>query len=252
MRLLILGDIHSNLEALEACLRAGGDWELLVNLGDTVGYGADPNAVIERVRPFGGILVRGNHDHAVLDAKLQESFNPIALQAVQWTRTALKPENLEWLAGVGGGPVQDQRLPGTQFVHGSPADEDEYILSVPSAQRVLLGSTMELTFFAHTHFQGAVEYSDGQLQAIHPSYDFTDEAPQRCDLPLEAGTRYLVNPGSVGQPRDGDWRAAFILYDVGARQISFRRAPYELKEAQRKILAAGLPPRLASRLQEGR
>ena len=252
MRILFLADIHSNLEALEACLRAGKKWDLLVNLGDAVGYGADPNAVIERVRPLGGIRVRGNHDHAVLDKKLQEGFNPIAAQAVQWTRNVLTPENLDWLAGLSAGPVADARLPQTQFVHGSPADEDEYVMSVSSALRVLRGSTMELIFFGHTHFQSAMEYRDGQVQNIPPSYNVEPGVPERCDLPLEAGARYLVNPGSVGQPRDGDWRAAFALYDSGSRLVSFWRVPYEVEQAKQKILAAGLPQRLASRLSEGR
>ena len=252
MRLLILADVHGNLEALEVCLKAAGEWDLLVNLGDTVGYGADPDAVIERLRPFDGIRLRGNHDHAVLDPKLQESFNPIALAAVQWTRNTLAPGSLEWLTKLSIGPVEDARLPGTQFVHGSPADEDEYILSMPAAQRVLLGSSMQIIFFGHTHFQGAVELRDGELHSIRPSYDFQADTPQRCDLALEADSRYLINPGSVGQPRDGDWRLAFALYDTDKRLVSFWRAPYDLQQAQKKILAAGLPQRLAWRLGEGR
>ena len=252
VRLLIISDIHSNLEALEACLRTAGEWDLAVNLGDAVGYGADPNAVIERVRPLGGIRVRGNHDHAVLDNKLQEGFNVIAAQAVQWARDVLTPENFDWLTELSAGPVVDARLPQTQFVHGSPANEDEYILSVSSARRILLASTIQLTFFGHTHFQGAMEYRDSEVRSIPPSYNVEPGVAERCDFPLEADARYLVNPGSVGQPRDGDWRAAFALYDSASCLVSFWRVPYEVKQAQQKILAAGLPQRLASRLSEGR
>jgi predicted phosphodiesterase len=252
VRLLILSDIHSNLEALEACLDAVDGWDQFVNLGDTVGYGADPNAVIGRVRPLGGLSVRGNHDRAVLDAKAIESFNPIAAQAMQWTRNSLAPENLEWLGEVQTGPCYEPSLAGTQFVHGSPVDEDEYILSEFSARTAFANSSAQLIFFGHTHIQVAVEYKDGEIQVIHPSYAFKRGSVERCDLPLENGARYLVNPGSVGQPRDGDWRAGFAIYESSSRQVSFWRTPYDVDLTQQKIIGAGLPFRLASRLREGR
>jgi len=254
VRLLILSDIHSNLEALDACLNAAGDWDRFVNLGDTVGYAADPNAVIGRVRPYGGLTVRGNHDHAVLDAKQIESFNPIAAQAVQWTRQQLTPENLAWLSAVPVGPVYEPALAGAQFVHGSPRDEDEYIFSEFSAREAFGASAAQLTFFGHTHIQGAMEYKEKQIQVIPPGYAYRRGRAERCDFPLELEneTRYLVNPGSVGQPRDGDWRAAFAVYDSDKHQISFWRTPYDIELTQQKIIAAGLPYRLASRLREGR
>ena len=252
VRLLILSDIHSNLEALEACLHTVDGWDQFVNLGDTVGYGADPNAVIERVRPYGGLSVRGNHDRAVLDPKEIETFNPIAAAAVQWTRNSLTPENMAWLSEVPVGPVYEPALAGTQFVHGSPGNEDEYILSEFSARTAFADSRAQLIFFGHTHIQGAVEYKENNIQVIHPSYAFKPGSAERCDFPLEDETRYLLNPGSVGQPRDGDWRAAFALYDSDKHQVSFWRAPYDVDLAQQKIVTAGLPYRLASRLREGR
>ena len=252
VRLLILSDIHSNLEALEACLHTVGGWDQFVNLGDTVGYGADPNAVIERVRPYGGLSVRGNHDRAVLDPKEIETFNPIAAAAVQWTRNSLTPENLAWLSEVPVGPVYEPALADTQFVHGSPGNEDEYILSEFSARTAFADSRAQLIFFGHTHIQGAVEYKEKNIQVIHPSYAFKPGSAERCDFPLEDETRYLLNPGSVGQPRDGDWRAAFATYDSAKHQVSFWRAPYDVDLAQQKIISAGLPYRLASRLREGR
>jgi diadenosine tetraphosphatase ApaH/serine/threonine PP2A family protein phosphatase len=252
VRLLIFSDIHSNLEALEACLKAVEGWDRFVNLGDSVGYGADPNAVIGRVRPYGGLNVRGNHDRAVLDSKEVETFNPIAALAVQWTRNSLTPENLTWLREVPAGPVYEPALADTQFVHGSPGDEDEYILSEFSARAAFANSPAQLIFFGHTHIQGAVAYKEQHIRVIHPSYAFKRNRAERCDLPLEDDTRYLVNPGSVGQPRDGDWRAAFAIYDSDKRQVSFWRAPYDVDLTQQKIIGAGLPYRLASRLREGR
>jgi predicted phosphodiesterase len=252
VRLLIFSDIHSNLEALDACLNTVEGWDRFVNLGDTVGYAADPNAVIERVRPHGGLAVRGNHDHAVLDAKQLESFNPIAAQAVEWTRNRLTPENLAWLREVPGGPIYEPALAGAQFVHGSPADEDEYIQGEFSARAAFAGSPSQLIFFGHTHIQGAFECQEKKIQVIHPSYGFKRGRAERCDLPLEDEARYLVNPGSVGQPRDGDWRAAFALYDSDKHQVSFWRTPYNVELTQQKIIGAGLPYRLASRLREGR
>jgi predicted phosphodiesterase len=252
VRLLILSDIHSNLEALDACLSTAEGWDQLVNLGDTVGYGSDPNAVIGRVRPYGGLAVRGNHDRAVLDPKEVETFNPIAAEAVRWTRNSLTPENLAWLSGMPVGPIYEPALPGTQFIHGSPADEDGYILSEFSARTAFADSQAQLIFFGHTHIQCAVEYRDTKIQVIHPSYAFKRGRPERCDVLLEDETRYLINPGSVGQPRDGDWRAAFSIYDSDKHQVSFWRVPYDVDLTQQKIIGAGLPYRLASRLREGR
>ncbi len=252
MRLLILSDIHSNLEALDAYLGAAEACDRFVNLGDTVGYGADPNAVIARVRPYGGLTVRGNHDHAVLDAKEVETFNPIAAEAVQWTRNKLTPENLGWLREVPPGPVYEPGLAGVQFVHGSPAGEDDYILSEFSARAAFAATSAQVIFFGHTHVQSAVKHWKERIQVIHPSYALQRGRAERCDFPLEDEARYLINPGSVGQPRDGDWRGAFAIYDSNKHQVSFWRVPYDVELTQQKIIGAGLPYRLASRLREGR
>ena len=253
MRLLILSDIHSNLEALDACLGAAEAYDSFVNLGDTVGYGADPNAVIERVRPYGGLTVRGNHDHAVLDAKEAETFNPIAAEAVQWTRAKLAPENLAWLREVPPGPVYEPELAGVQFVHGSPAGEDDYIQSEFSARAAFAASSAQVIFFGHTHVQSAVKHWKERIQVIPPWYALKRGKAERCDFPLEEDeTRYLINPGSVGQPRDGDWRAAYAIYDSDKHHVSFWRAPYDVELTKQKIIGAGLPYRLASRLREGR
>jgi predicted phosphodiesterase len=129
VRILILSDIHSNLEALEACLAAAPAYDSVVNLGDVVGYGANPNEVVERCRKLGGFFVRGNHDKAVCGLIDLDDFNPIASEAVHWTRKVLTPGNLEWLHSLPQGPMQLEEMPDIQFVHGSPLDEDEYLVT---------------------------------------------------------------------------------------------------------------------------
>ena len=251
MRVLLLSDIHGNLEALEACLAAAPAYDVAVNLGDTVGYGASPNEVIERSRSLGKVFVRGNHDKAVCGLVDVKDFNPVAALASSWTHDQLSSENLEWLRSLPQGPIQIDGLPEAQFVHGSPVDEDEYVVNVGDAVAPLLVAPTMITFFGHTHLQGSFVLNDDHVDAFHPTYKTVGQI-ESSEFPLKKGLRYLVNPGSVGQPRDGDWRAGFALFDSDARIIAFYRVPYNLKGAQDRILAADLPPRLATRLAAGR
>jgi predicted phosphodiesterase len=251
VRVLLLSDIHSNLEALEACLAAAPAYDTAVNLGDIVGYGASPNEVIERSRRLGKVFVRGNHDKAVCGLIDIKDFNPVAALASSWTRAQLTWENLEWLRTLPQGPAQVEGLPDAQFVHGSPVDEDEYVVNVGDAVAPLLISPAVVTFFGHTHLQGSFVQSDDHVDAFHPAYRTVGQV-ESSEFPLKNGLRYLVNPGSVGQPRDGDWRAGFAVFDADARIITFYRVPYNLKSAQDRILAADLPQRLATRLAAGR
>ena len=251
MRLLLLSDIHSNLEALEACLATAPEHEAIVNLGDIVGYGASPNEVTARVRELGGRFVRGNHDKVVAGLEKVEGFNPIAGLAALWNREHLTEENLAWLRGLPKGPVLVPEMPGMQFVHGSVGDEDQYVVNIQDAMQALASSTLSVTFFGHTHVQGAFLLRGGFGETIQPEYP-TLAKYETSQFKLETGTTYMVNPGSVGQPRDGDWRAAFALVDTGTREVTFCRAPYDLRSAQDRILAASLPPRLATRLAAGR
>jgi diadenosine tetraphosphatase ApaH/serine/threonine PP2A family protein phosphatase len=168
-----------------------------------------------------------------------------------WTREQLSKENLDWLHKLPAGPVQIPQTPGTQFVHGSPLDEDEYIVSVEESVKPLKEAEAALTFFGHTHLQGGFYLDQNGDEAISPHYSKPAES-ESWDLALQDDVKYLINPGSVGQPRDGDWRAAFALFDSTKRTVSFRRVPYDLKSAQERILAAKLPPRLATRLAAGR
>jgi diadenosine tetraphosphatase ApaH/serine/threonine PP2A family protein phosphatase len=251
VRILLLSDIHSNLEALDACLAAAPAYDLVVNLGDTVGYGANPNEVIARARSLGRVFVRGNHDKAVSGLMDLEDFNPIAGIATLWTRDHLTHENLEWLRTLPRGPIRLAELPGLQFVHGSALDEDEYLVNVRDALEPLLTDSIPITFFGHTHLQGGFVLQGQVSENYQPSYRTVGQ-PESSDWPLRPDRHYLVNPGSVGQPRDGDWRAAFATFDTDARVVSFFRVPYNVRVAQEKINAAHLPQRLATRLAAGR
>lgn len=251
MLILVLSDIHGNLEALQACLAAAPAHDRVFNLGDVVGYGANPNEVVECSRQLGGLWVRGNHDKACSGITNAEDFNPIAALAAYWTRQNLTPENLEWVRTLPQGPIRPEKIADVQCVHGSPIDEDEYIIIVRDAYEPLFKSEVALTFFGHTHIQGGFSVHGEEFATIRPEYSETDAAEQ-YKLQLETERRYLINPGSVGQPRDGDWRAAFAIFDTSEYSITFHRVPYDIKLAQKKIFDAKLPDRLATRLSDGR
>ena len=250
MRILILSDIHANLEALEACLSAALPHDLVYNLGDIVGYGANPNEVTERSRELGTVFVRGNHDKACSGVTSLDDFNPIAGLAVLWTRQKLKPENLSFLHDLPSGPISPAE--GLQCVHGSPRDEDEYVLMRRDAYSILGRAGAPVTFFGHTHVQGGFWIDDetdeeGGLELKYPSRT----GLQQLTVQLRETGKYMINPGSIGQPRDGDPRAAFLVYDTEKKEVTFLRVPYDIAAAQEKIFAAGLPERLAIRLEEG-
>jgi len=251
LRLLILSDIHANLEALEACLDAAPEYDQLYNLGDIVGYGANPNEVAQRSRALGTVFVRGNHDKACSGITDLSDFNPIAGLAALWTRQKLIADHLEFLQKLPQGPISP--IDNLQLVHGSPRDEDEYILMPQDAYFLLAQAAVPLTFFGHTHVQRCFLLEDGadSSKSVVPAYK-SGNTRQTFQFELKPNTKYFINPGSVGQPRDGDPRAAFLLYDTEASQITFYRVPYNIEAAQQKIFAAGLPERLGIRLEEGR
>lgn len=248
MRYFILSDIHANLEALEKTLAiAQGHYDSAVCLGDLVGYGPDPNAVIDRVRELTSVIIRGNHDKACAGITDAEDFNPLARTATEWTRGELTPEHMEFLRGLPEGPVL---LDGFQIVHGSPLDEDEYIFGPATALPALRTLTSQTVFFGHTHWQGGFMLSPkGRFQSLRlPLKQDGDSVV----LPLEDGGRYLINPGSVGQPRDGDWRAAFAIFDEETHQVDYYRTSYDLSATQAKMRTARLPEPLIQRLALGR
>ena len=251
MRILLLSDIHSNLEALQACLAVAPSTDLIVNLGDIVGYSASPNEVTTRVRELGGTFVRGNHDKVVTGIDTVESFNPIAGLAALWNRDQLNSDHLDWLRALPQGPVVLPELPGVQFVHGAPDDEDRYVVRIEDALETLATSQGSVVFFGHTHIQGLFSLRSGIAENVHPEYPSIAKQ-ETWDFQLETGATYMINPGSIGQPRDGDWRAGFAVFDTEKQAVTFYRVPYDLRSAQERIFAASLPPRLATRLAAGR
>jgi diadenosine tetraphosphatase ApaH/serine/threonine PP2A family protein phosphatase len=245
MRYLILSDIHANLEAFDATMAAAGPWDRALVLGDLVGYGADPNAIIERVRALpDATTIRGNHDKVGAGLEDVEGFNHLARHAINWTRTTLTPENRDWLAALPQGPVAVDET--VEICHGTPFDEDVYVFDDLDALRAIRAASRPLCLFGHTHVPAVFTLSGTALDSINP------QRAANWDVPVAADTHYLVNCGAVGQPRDGDSRAAYGVYDTGTRTVTMRRQTYDIKGAQAKILAAGLPDVLAQRLALGR
>ena len=247
MRYLVLTDIHANLEALDACLldaRSRGYDKTLV-LGDLVGYGADPNAVVERIRSLKPTaIVRGNHDKVASGLEQAEGFNAVARSAANWTLEALLPESRKWLASLPEGPMVIDEL--VEICHGSPFNEDAYIFDELDAVRALKTSSRPLCLFGHTHYPVTFELSADAFDTLVPT------AASAAELCLKEGAKYLVNPGSVGQPRDGDPRAAYAIVDTRRRCVELLRLTYPVEEAQEKVIRAGLPEVLAQRLAVGR
>jgi predicted phosphodiesterase len=256
MRALILSDIHANLEALTAVLdAAAGQWDVLWNLGDIVGYGGSPNQVLDVIRPLAAMTVRGNHDRVCSGLTSSLNFNPTARAAALWTLEALTPDNLVWLRELPQGPLSPPHSADGEVLvtlaHGSPLNEDQYIMNMRDAWAPLQQMATAITFVGHTHVQGGFSQKEHEWHELRPRYRSRNEADS-WTLAIPPGTRNLINPGSVGQPRDADWRAAFAVYDSERCEVIYHRVPYDVTGAQGRILMARLPERLAARLREGR
>ena len=253
MRALVISDIHSNLEAFEAVLAAAPPHDVVWNLGDIVGYGANPNEVVDLARKLGGVVVRGNHDRAcsgIMHFTDYRELSQLATYTAQWTKQVLTEENREWLSRLPQGPVK--ALPGKVLcVHGSPRDEDEYTFFREDASAAFRTCRERIIFCGHTHWQVGWSWKDGEVTPHKPEFESKIE-PCDTELQLRNESRNVLNPGSVGQPRDGDCRAAFAIYDDAERTLSWHRVPYDVRTAQRKILQAELPEMLATRLGDGR
>jgi diadenosine tetraphosphatase ApaH/serine/threonine PP2A family protein phosphatase len=247
MRYLVISDIHANMEAFDAVLLAARDipYDRLLVLGDLVGYGADPNLVVERVRELQPhALIRGNHDKVGSGIESAEGFNAIARSAIRWTYDALTPDNREWLAALPAGPIVVDDL--IEICHGTPFDEDAYVFDDLDALRALHASERPLCLFGHTHVQIGYELNGDQFTLT------TLELDRPLEIPMLEGSKHLLNPGSVGQPRDGDPRAGFAVVDTDRRKASIYRIEYPVAQAQARIIAEGLPDVLAQRLALGR
>lgn len=247
MRYLILSDIHANLEAFDAVLAAARTmaYDRVLVLGDLVGYGADPNSVIDTVRDLDPhALIRGNHDKVGSGLESPEGFNAIAKSAIRWTYDALTPDNRDWLAALPAGPVVVDDL--IEICHGTPFDEDAYVFDDLDALRSLHTSERQLCLFGHTHVQVGYALSGDQFTLT------TMDDARPLNIVLEEGSKHLINPGSVGQPRDGDPRAGFAIVDTDERRVLIYRTPYDIEQARARILEEGLPEILAQRLALGR
>lgn len=246
MRHLILSDIHSNLEALDAVLLdAQGQYDEILCCGDVVGYNASPAAVTDWARQNANVVVRGNHDRVCARIDEINDFNNHARAAASWTHHALTPEQRAWLRALPAGPLAFDDF---EIAHGSPLDEDEYLVSGDGLRPVWDALQRPLCFIGHTHIQGGWRWSRAGLAPLpRPS-----PKGREIVIELDPDSLYLVNPGSVGQPRDRDPRAAYAIWDAPGRLIISRRVPYNIAGAQRRILASDLPPYLAERLALGR
>jgi len=243
MRVAVISDIHGNLHALEAVLQAVDHEppDELWCLGDLVGYGARPNECCAVVRERADLCLVGNHDLVALGGNNVDlgEFNPEAAAAARWTRSALSEESRAFLESLE--PAAERE--GVELFHASPRDPVwEYVLTVEAALAGLQVSSAPVVLVGHSHVPLAISLRDGELAGDH--------APAGTDRELAEG-RWLLNPGSVGQPRDGDPRAAWLLLDLDERRASFRREEYPVEETQSEIREEGLPDALATRLASG-
>jgi len=245
MRYLIFTDIHGNLEAFLVFLKFGQKQNIdrYLFLGDLVGYGASPNEIIQKIRVLKPLsTIRGNHDKAVCQINTVQTFNPIAVSAIHWTRQNILKKSLIYLERLKKGPIviNDE----ISICHGAPFDEDHYIFGEFDAAEAFLHVKTPICFFGHTHFPFVYTEKDHFVEG-------TFLIGNSNEIKIEKGTRYLINPGSVGQPRDRNPRVACAIYDSKTKKIKFFRLEYNIEEAQRKIIEANLPPALAERLGVG-
>ncbi len=244
MRVAVLSDIHANLRALDAILARIGPVDAVWHLGDVVGYGPEPDAVVDRLCQLGAVGVLGNHDLAAIGDDVIRDFNTDARAAMEWTRRAIDPATLAWLAAL------PARLTIGPFglVHASPRDPTwEYIVTEAAARANLAIMPTDIGLFGHTHLPGAY-----LLRRVTGEPDVVEAVvPNRERTLALAGRRALVNPGSVGQPRDGDPEASAMVLDTERQSVSWIRAPYDIEATQRAMRAAGLPRRCVDRLRLG-
>lgn len=239
MRIAVLSDIHANLVALDAVLAHAGEVDAVWHLGDVVGYGPDPDGVVARLIEVGAIGVRGNHDAAALGGPEIEWFNPDARRAIEWTRGRIEEATRAWLAA----QPERREEDGVILVHGSPREPIwEYVTSVPVARANLVAMPGRIGLHGHTHLPVAFVEDDGHVEVVSPG--------DGSVLAL-GGRRALLNPGSVGQARDGDPTAAYLILDLDASEVHWHRVAYDIEAVQAEMREAGLPAFLIQRLSMG-
>ncbi|MFQ5645505.1 MAG: metallophosphoesterase family protein [bacterium] len=243
MQYAIYSDVHGNLQALKAVVadieKAGTAKKIF--LGDAVGYGANPNECIKIIREFSDIALAGNHDHAALNLIDISFFNPFAKEAVFWTRKQLTRESREFLAGL----KVEESLNDITLVHATPClpEEWNYIFSLKIASDNFKCFDRKICFIGHSHVPIIVTLNEKQGRCYVNSGD---------TMNISSGCRYIINIGSVGQPRDGDNRSSYVLYDDEIQTVTIKRVAYDIAETQSAIIKAGLPSSLAERLGHGR
>lgn len=239
MRVAVLSDIHANLAALDAVLAAVPSVDEVWQLGDIVGYGPEPDEVVARLRDIGARGVRGNHDAAAIGGLEIESFNVDARRAMEWTRATINEDTRAWISAL---PERLERE-GYTLVHGSPRDPIwEYVTSTPVARAGIAAMDTDFGLHGHTHVPIAYLEHDGHLETMSPG------AGSRISV---LGHRALLNPGSVGQPRDGIPTASWMLLDTDGGSATWHRTAYDVARVQASMQAAGLPDRLVARLGYG-
>jgi diadenosine tetraphosphatase ApaH/serine/threonine PP2A family protein phosphatase len=244
VRYLVLTDQHGNIHALDAVLADAKlvGYDRVLVLGDLVGYGADPAAVIERTIALGAeAIVRGNHDKVCAGLEPASLFNDVARRSIEWTASVLSPAELKYLAELPKGPKLVS--PAVEICHGTPFDEDHYVFDAGDAARAIQAASAPICLFGHTHVPVVF------ASAAKPDPGRSDLEDEEIELPPDGSV--LINVGSVGQPRDGDPRAAYGVLDLERRTILLRRVVYDISAAQARILAEGLPHWLAARLARG-
>ncbi len=245
MRFLILADIHANWHALETVLAdAAGQYDQVICCGDLVGYNPHPDRVTEWVRENCSLVIRGNHDKVVAGLERLDWFNEVAQIAARWTIQTMHTENIEYLRALRQGPATSMAF---EICHGSPHDEDEYMTNTLEAAPGFVSLVDSLLFFGHSHLQGGFAQRRNKVLVI-PA---VKKKEHESVFQMEVDTLYMVNPGSVGQPRDGDLRAAYALYETDQQLVTLRRVPYPVEKTVEDIRAAGLPEILGTRLQHG-
>ena len=243
MRVAVLSDIHGNLPALDAVLGALAPYDAVWQLGDVVGYGPQPDEVVARLAAIGSIGVRGNHDAAAIGELSTDAFNDDARTAVEWTAARISAATRRWLGGLPLRSVAAEPAMDLTLVHGSPRDPVwEYLFTSAVARANLSHFETPYCLVGHTHIPLVFREDDGQLHASAPTDRSTLELDRR---------RVILNPGSVGQPRDGDPRACGMLLDTETGRVEWRRVAYPIEEVQSAMRARGLPVRLVERLTHG-
>jgi len=256
MRYLVVSDIHSNWEALSKVIEIAEKegYEEILCLGDIVGYGADPNLCTEFIRERAKFTVLGNHEYSLIKEEERKYLNEYAIRAIEWTEKVIKEENRKFLEKL----VFKQKVSDTiEIVHTAPSDPESfaYVFSLEEAIFEFQSIESKITFFGHSHiptiFKRKKESDSFKFGMQDIFYEKKDEYFLYV-VKVEEFSDYLINPGSVGQPRDGDPRAAFLIFDADKNEVGFYRTHYDIETARKKILKEGLPPFLGDRLLYGR